>query len=66
MKNITTVVDTKSPTPKQNNTKRTSEGKDLQTIQMFHRTEAEDQMQGPRVHMEHDIHRLDSYHKKPT
>jgi hypothetical protein len=46
--------------------KRTSEGKDLQTIQMFHRTEAEDQMQGPRVHMEHDIHRLDSYHKKPT
>ena len=38
----------------------------LQTIQVFRRIEAEGQMQGPHVHMEHDIHHLDSCHKIPS
>lgn len=39
---------------------------DLETIQVFRRIEAEDRMQGPHVHMEHDIHHLDSCHKIPA
>jgi len=37
----------------------------LWTIQVFHRTEAGDQMQEPHVHMGRDIHHLDNCHKRP-
>lgn len=46
---------------------KTAEGKrGLQTIQVFRRIEAADQTQGPHVHIEHDIHHLDSCHKRPA
>jgi hypothetical protein len=38
----------------------------LQTVQVFHRIEAADQMQERRVHREHDIRHLDNCHKRPA